>query len=154
MAANEVPADPRAPERRRIFISYKNGTLAQTSRWRRFSFKRSRARVTMSSSTSRFLRAPTGRNSFPAEIRSSDFFLVLLSKASTAQGFVLAETVMARESEAVVGRPKILPVRVAFTKNLPLRLSAAIGHLQHFEWRDSADNDALLVTLLEAHRED
>ena len=57
---------------------------------------------------------------------------------------------MAKDSQAITGHPKILPVRVAYTKNLPLRLSAAIGHLQHFEWRDAADNDVLLMTLLQA----
>ena len=83
-----------------------------------------------------------------AQIQTSDLFVVLLSKASTAHGYVVAETVMAKESETVRGNPKIFPVRLAYTKNLPLRMSAAIGHLQHFEWRSASDNDALLGALL------
>ena len=62
---------------------------------------------------------------------------------------------MARESESSLsGIPRFSLCVWPITKNLPLRLSAAIGHLQHFEWRDSADNDALLGTLLEGDQED
>lgn len=150
MLANERSGESAAPERRRIFISYKRGTEPDQA-------------------LASFLYdslASQGHNVFidveispgsdwseqlSTEIRSADFFVVLLSEASAApQGFVGAETMMAKDSQGTTGHPKILPVRVAYTKNLPLRLSAAIGHLQHFEWRDPADNDVLLMTLLQA----
>ena len=80
------------------------------------------------------------------EIRRSHLFVVLLSETSAAaQGFVVEETLMAKDSQKLTGYPKILPVRLAYEKKLTLRLSAAIAHLQHFEWRNASDNDALRV---------
>ena len=66
---------------------------------------------------------------------------------------MVAETEMARDSENIAGHPKILPVRAAYTLTLPLRFRAAIGHLHHFEWRDSTDNETLLAAILAAMAE-
>jgi hypothetical protein len=83
------------------------------------------------------------------EITSCDFFVVLLTKTSVAPGYVVEETLIARERELRAERPKILPVRVAYTQNLPLYLRGAIGHLQYIEWSDPGDNDTLLSQLLQ-----
>jgi hypothetical protein len=84
------------------------------------------------------------------EITGSDFFIVLLTKASTGQGWVVAETETAKDSEALAGRPKILPVRLAYTQPLPMRLRVAIDHLHHFQWRDTTDNEKLLDAITQA----
>ena len=63
---------------------------------------------------------------------------------------MVAETEMAKDSGDLARHPRILPVRVAYTQTLPLRLRAAIGHLHHFEWRDTTDNDKLLGALSQA----
>jgi len=150
MVANEIPGESKASGQSRIFISYKrdaepDSTLAS------FLYD---SLAGQGQSVFIDVEIPPGSDwseLISAEIRSSDFFVVLLTEASAApQGFVVAETMMAKDSEAATGHPRILPVRLAYTKNLPLRLSAAIGHLQHFEWRNPTDNDVLLVTLLQA----
>src|SRR5262245_40765973 len=150
MAANESRGESSASGKRPIFISYKRDAAADRS-------------------LAVFLHDSLARHGYPVfidieippgadwselisnEIQNCDVFIVLLSEASAVpQGFVLAETLIARDSYAANGHPRILPVRVAFTKNLPLRLSAAVGHLQHFEWRDPAANNELVEVLLEA----
>jgi hypothetical protein len=149
MVADETPGESSAPERCRVFISYKRDVEPDKSvaSFLHESLARQGHSVFMD------VEIPPGSDwseLISTEIRNSDFFVVLLSKASTAQGFVVAETVMAKDSEAITGHPRILPLRLAYTKNLPLRLSAAIGHLQHFEWRDPTDNDVLIAALLQA----
>ena len=96
------------------------------------------------------IEIPPGRDweeVISSEITNCEFFVVLLTKASTAPGFVVAETVIAKNREDAVRRPQILPIRLAYTDSLPLRLSGAIGHLQHFEWNDPGDNDDLLAAI-------
>lgn len=149
MDANDGSGEATAPKPSRVFISYKRG--AEPDRL-------------IASLLHEYL-ATHGHNVFidieiapgsdwseliASKITDSDFFVVLLSKASVLHGYVVAETVMARDREAEAGHPKILPIRLAYDDDLPLRLGGAIGHLQHFEWRDPADNDPLVVTLLEA----
>ena len=90
------------------------------------------------------------QSSISSEITGSDFFIVLLTNASTREGWVPAETEMAKDSADHAGHPKILPVRLAYPQALPLRLKAAIGHLNHFEWRADTDNEKLLGALLDA----
>src|SRR5262245_4354421 len=84
------------------------------------------------------------------EIRGSDFFVVLLTRSSTREGWVPAETEMAKDSADHTGRPRILPIRLAYTQALSLRLKAAIGHLNHLEWHDAADNDKVLGALIDS----
>src|SRR5262245_32881616 len=82
------------------------------------------------------------------EIIASDFFIVLLSKASVAHDWVAAETVMAKNGADGAGHPRILPVRVAALEDLPLLFLATIGTLQYSTWRDAADNEKLLGELI------
>ena len=146
----ETPSQAYEREACRIFISYKRGAEPDVSL----------ASFLYASLTSRghsvfkdVERIPTGGDFaelIASEITGSDFFIVLLTKASTAQGWVVAETEMAKDSGDLARHPRILPVRVAYTQTLPLRLRAAIGHLHHFEWRDTTDNDKLLGALSQA----
>lgn len=149
MDASIGSAEARTPKPSRVFISYKRA--AEPDRL-------------IASFLHEYLAAhghnvfidieiPTGSDwseLIASTITDSDFFVVLLSKASVLHGYVVAETVMARDREAEAGHPRILPIRLAYDDDLPLRLSGSIGHLQHFEWRDSSDNDALAAILLEA----
>jgi len=148
MLPNGAP-DGGAEQPSRIFISYKRDSEPDMSL---ASFLRSSLL-----STNHVFKdvesIPTGGDFgelIASEITQSDFFIVLLTKASAAGGWVVAETEMARDSEALEGRPKILPVRLAYTQNLPMRLRAAIGHLHHFQWHAAADNEKLLAALVEA----
>ena len=85
-------------------------------------------------------------------ITGSDFFIVLVTKAAMTGRWVIAETEMAVDSQTHTGHPKILPVR-ADTAGLRLRFRAAIGDLNHFEWRDVKDNDGLLAAIIESMAE-
>lgn len=48
------------------------------------------------------------------------------------------------------GRPRILPVRVSYSGDLPESLGAALNSLNHFEWESDADNDRLITELVAA----
>src|SRR5262249_49587980 len=141
------PSSPAAPTR--IFISYQRDvepglSLAQFL-YQSLSGPRCRVFKDVEG-------IPTGADYselITSEIIGSDCFIVLLSKSSVAQDWVAAETLTAKSSSDQAGRPKILPVRVAYTENLPLRFMAAIGSLQHFAWRDASDDATLLSKLVE-----
>src|SRR5215510_1929728 len=124
LSPGEEPTDPRARPPARIFISYKRGADPDLSL----------AQFLYDSLAGQGHRVFKDVERIPTEITGSDFFIVLLSKSSSRQGWVAAETEMAKDSADHAGHPKILPVRLAYTQNLPLRLRAAIGHLNHFEW--------------------
>jgi hypothetical protein len=137
------------PERRRVFISYKRGVEPDRTQaaFLYESLERQGCAVFMDIEMT---PGSEWEKQLSHEIASSDFFVVLLTRASTAtNGYVVAETMVARDSDEATGHPKILPVRLAYTENLPLRLRAAIDHLQHFEWRSAADNDVLVAALLD-----
>ena len=149
------PTDPPKglPEQKlsRIFISYKRETEPDMSL---ASFLYASLTSQGHSVFKDVEKIPTGSDFgelISTEITGSDFFIVLLTKASTGQqGWVVAETETAKDSEAYAGRPKILPVRVAYTQPLPLRLRAAIDHLHHFQWSDTTDNEKLLDAITQA----
>lgn len=150
MPPSEAPSETPGQERCRIFISYKRGAEPDMS-------LASFLYASLTNQGHRVFkdvdRIPTGSDFaelISSEIAGSDFFIVLLTKASTTQGWVVAETETAKDSEGFAGHPKILPVRLAYTQTLPLRLRAAIGHLHHFELRDTNDNEKLLGALLQA----
>ncbi len=147
MAANEATALPQAPEGCRVFISYKRDAEPDESVAAFLSDSVARQGYTVFID----LKTPLGgewSNLIENEITTCDFFVVLLTQASVAPGYVVAETLFARKCEIHSTRPRILPVRVAYTSPLPLHLSGAIGHLQYFEWSEPTDNDVLLAALL------
>ena len=144
------PGEPAPPAGRRVFISYKRS-------------------VEPDASVAAFLREALGREGhsvfidvemvpgtdwqelISAQIREADFFVVLLSKASLARGsFVPAETLIAHDRYEQSGSPRVVPVRLKHTQDLPLQLAGKIGHIHDIRWRSSGDNDAALAKLLEA----
>src|SRR5262245_40299831 len=150
LSPGEEPTGPRARPPARVFISYERGADPDQSlaQFLYDSLAGQGHRVFKDVE-----RIPTGADYaelISSEITGSDFFIVLLSKSSARQGWVAAETEMAKDSADHAGHPKILPVRLAYTQNLPLRLRAAIGHLNHFEWRDDTDSEKLLDIVVEA----
>ena len=144
------PGELAAPEGRRVFISYKRN-------------------VEPDASVAAFFREALGReghsvfidvemvpgtdwpDAISAQIREAEFFVVLLSKASLAKGsYVPAETLVAHVHHEQTGSPRVVPVRLKYTENLPLQLAGKIGNIHDIRWRSSADNDAALSKLLEA----
>lgn len=87
-----------------------------------------------------------------ASIESSDYFVVLLSQASTrgGKGWVLVETQLANDSEEARGRPQILSVLVGIKPPLHPRFEALIGHLHHLSRHALDENGRLLDALLAA----
>lgn len=148
MAGNGGTSADRTSGGCTVFISYKRGSEPDES-LASFLFE---SLASQGHSVFIDLKTPIGGewpDTIEDEIAKCDFFVVLLTEASVAWGYVVAETLIARDSEVRVGRPKILPVRVAYTRALPLHLSGAIGHLQYAEWSESGGNDALLSLLLQ-----
>jgi TIR domain len=85
-----------------------------------------------------------------AAIVRSDFFIVILTNEACKSGNIAAEAELAVYGETNAGHPRILPVRASYTEPLTFRLRAAVGHLNHFEWRDTSDNERLLEAILYA----
>ena len=144
------PGDRTAPEGRRVFISYKRS-------------------VEPDASVAAFLRNELGREghsvfidvemvpgtdwpeAISAQIKEAEFFVVLLSKASLAKGsYVPAETLVAHVHHEQTGSPRVVPVRLKYTEDLPLQLAGKIGNIHDIRWHSSADNDAAVSKLLEA----
>ena len=146
---SEGPNDTLGRETGRIFISYKRDVEPDMSL---ASFLYAALTSQGYSVFKDEERIPTGADYgevISSEIPKSDFFIVLLTKASTGRGWVVAEIEMAAKlSENLAGHPRILPVRLTYTQALPIRLQAAIGHLQHFAWNDATDNEKLLGAIL------
>jgi hypothetical protein len=67
----------------------------------------------------------------------ADFFLILISKGSLESGWVLAELERAYRLNKERGRPRVLPVRVAYTGPYPLDVHAYLGRVQALFWDDS-----------------
>jgi hypothetical protein len=149
MVGGEVTVAAGAPGACRLFISYKRDCQPDESvaAFLAASLARQGHRVFIDDKTA---LGDSWSDLIETEITSADFVVVLLTKASVAPGYVVAETLLARECERRTGRPRILPVRVAYSSILPLYLSGVIGHLHYFEWSALADNDVLLAELLRA----
>jgi TIR domain/HEAT repeats len=67
----------------------------------------------------------------------ADFFVILISKGSLESGWVLAELEHAYRLNRERGRPRVIPVRVAYTGPYPLDVHAYIGRVQALFWDDS-----------------
>ncbi|HEX8337961.1 MAG TPA: toll/interleukin-1 receptor domain-containing protein [Pyrinomonadaceae bacterium] len=66
----------------------------------------------------------------------ADFFIILISKGSLESGWVLAELERAYRLNREKGRPRVIPVRVAYTGPYPLDVHAYIGRAQALFWDD------------------
>jgi hypothetical protein len=85
------------------------------------------------------------------QLRLSDYLIVFLSKDSVQSEMVKGEIEraqwLAHESD---GKPKILPVRVAFHEPLQYPLSAYLNPIQWAMWENEADTPQLMVELTKA----
>jgi hypothetical protein len=85
-----------------------------------------------------------------AQVRQSDFLVVILTAESSRSEMVRGEIELARRHAASGSGPRILPVRVAFDGPLPYPLSAYLGGIQYAIWNDAGDTARLLAELLAA----
>lgn len=86
-----------------------------------------------------------------SQLRSSDFFVVLLSKDSIRSAMVRKEVWIAHElSQREDRRFTILPVRANFTGALPYDLSAYLDTIQYAVWKDGETYNAVANQLLAA----
>lgn len=91
------------------------------------------------------------------QIKSSDFFIVLLSKESILSDMVRQEVKLAHELVKKRGdRFTILPIRVDFTGELPYDLGAYLDRIQYALWRKEEnfkDIAQQVLTAIEKHEQ-
>jgi hypothetical protein len=81
------------------------------------------------------------------ELRQADVLLLLLSDASVGSEMVAGEVETAQRLQKHQGRPRILPVRVAYRELLPYPLSAYLNLINWALWDTPADTPRLLEEL-------
>jgi len=87
------------------------------------------------------------------QVRTSDAIIPLLSEASIRSEMLAHEVQIADEAaQHQQGRPRILPVRVAYQGPLPEGLAAILDPLEYAAWASAADDDALCEALTHALR--
>jgi len=85
------------------------------------------------------------------QLRSADFFVVLLSKESIRSAMVRKEVSLAHELSQLSGSHfGILPVRTNFTGALPYDLSAYLDTIQYAVWKDGESYEVVAQQLLAA----
>jgi hypothetical protein len=85
------------------------------------------------------------------EIRSSDFFVIILSPQSIHSEMVKGEIETAhRHSKGRPGGPFILPVSLALEEALPYSLSPYLNHINWVIWKTHADTPHVLENLKRA----
>jgi hypothetical protein len=75
------------------------------------------------------------------QIKASDFLVVLLSKESADSEMVQAEVRRAYEYRKLQGRPRTLPVRIAYEGLLPYSIDAFLDPLQYVVWESEGDDE-------------
>ena len=81
------------------------------------------------------------------ELRQADVLLLLLSAASVGSEMVVGEVETAHRLQKHQGRPRILPVRVAYRELMPYPLSAYLNPINWALWDSPADTPRLLDEL-------
>ncbi|OLP20350.1 molecular chaperone Tir [Leptolyngbya sp. 'hensonii'] len=88
-----------------------------------------------------------------AELRQSDYLLLLLSARSATSEMVMEEVRRAKDlqEQHPEGKPVILPIRVNFPLGMPLTydLHHYLDQIQQREWQSDADTPALLAEVLQ-----
>ncbi|MCP4696523.1 MAG: TIR domain-containing protein [Gammaproteobacteria bacterium] len=83
------------------------------------------------------------------EIRNADAVIPLLSKNSMHSEMLASEVEMAHQAmQEQNGKPRLLPVRIAFEGSLPAELEAVLAPLQYSLWRSQEDDMRLVKELL------
>lgn len=84
-------------------------------------------------------------------IREADVVIPLLSPASVQSEELAGELEMAREeAEKRHGKPRLLPIRVNYEKELPPGLAVILDRLQYFLWKGPQDSHRLMAELVNA----
>jgi len=79
------------------------------------------------------------------QIRQSDAVIPLLSEASVQSEMLSYEVQVARDaSRQEPGKPRLLPVRIAYEGALPHDMASALGRLQYFLWKGLDDDQRLI----------
>jgi hypothetical protein len=81
------------------------------------------------------------------ELRQADVLLLLLSAEAVGSEMVVGEVETAQRLQKQQGRPRILPVRVAYREDLPYPLSAYLNPINWALWDGPADTPRLLAEL-------
>lgn len=81
------------------------------------------------------------------QINESDVVIPLISAASIASEMFAMEVSIAHEAAENTGKPRILPVRVNFTGELPSELHGILGQLQYAFWGSQQDDDTLVARI-------
>jgi hypothetical protein len=84
------------------------------------------------------------------EIQASDFLIVLLSQASADSEMVRGEVHRAYEYRQAQGKPRTLPVRVAYEGMLPYAIATFVNPLQYIVWRDESESQRVAQDILSA----
>lgn len=86
------------------------------------------------------------------QVRASDAVIPLLSATAAEKSEMLASEVNAAhdESQKRQGKPRLLPVRLAFHGRLPEELARCLDPLQYFLWEGPQDNQRLILELIRA----
>lgn len=84
------------------------------------------------------------------QVRTADAVVPLLSPASMSSEMLAYELQLAHESAQRGGRPRILPVRVAYEGALPENLAAILAPIQYVLWGGPNDDQRLASELLSA----
>jgi hypothetical protein len=83
------------------------------------------------------------------KVRSSDCLIVFVTAASSQSEMVKGEVEIARDQAGTnEGKPRILPVRVAYLGALPYPLNAWLDPIQYALWRGEADTPRLVTELI------
>jgi len=86
-----------------------------------------------------------------SEIRAADAVIVLLSRASVNSEMMAYEVeIAATVAREHAGKPRLLPVRLAFTEPLPPELAPHLERLQYVLWQGTDDDEALFAGVIGA----
>ncbi|MBD2329656.1 AAA-like domain-containing protein [Alkalinema sp. FACHB-956] len=85
-----------------------------------------------------------------AELRQADYFIPLLSGYSVSSEMVKGEIETAYHLGKQHGKPKLLPVRVAYQEPFQYPLSAYLNEINWAFWQDPQDTERLLAELRRA----
>lgn len=86
------------------------------------------------------------------QLRSADAVIPLLSSASVRSEMLAYELQTADEARQATGKPRILPVRLAYSEPLPEPIASILDPLQFHLWSAPGDNPALVECLVAALR--
>lgn len=133
----------------KIFISYRHVEPDQSlARFLAESFQRSGLEVFIDT---QMLTGTRWIDEIESQLRSSDFFVVLLSKESIRSAMVRKEVWIANElSQQPDRRFGILPVRANFTGALPYDFSAYLDTSQYAVWKDGEPFEVIAQQLMAA----